>query len=122
MRVVVGCADRYLMQNLGAILEGVGIRPIRSSDIERIIRELKIPGRAAILDMGWEAIQSLSVLRKIVNIARITGNQVLVICPDQEEDLKKLAKAARVDELFIRYELETSFRSYVATELIVPKT
>jgi hypothetical protein len=48
-----------------------------------------------------------------VNIGRITDNKVICICPNTEEDLKKLAKASRASEVFIRYDLETRFFDYL---------
>ena len=110
---IVSSSDRYLGANLSRIVAEEGIRSIRSAEIERLTRELKKPGRLAVIDVAWEPVQEPGVLRKLVNISRITGNRVVCICPNQEEELKKLAANARPDEVFIRYDLETGFRQYL---------
>lgn len=113
MLAVIGTTDRYFGANLARIVGEAGIRSIRTSKTERVIKELKLPGRIALIDMNWEAIQEVGVLRQLVNIGRITENQVICICPNQEEDLKKIARNARASEVFIRYDLETTFKEYL---------
>lgn len=113
MLAIIASADAYLGGNLSQIVTTAGIRMIRTADIERIIRELKKPDRMVIVDVNWEAVQERGVLKQIVNVSRITGNKVVCICPNQEEDLKKLAQAARADEVFIRYDLEGKFKEYL---------
>src|SRR5690606_21878916 len=113
MLAVIGTTDRYFGSNLSRIVGEAGLRNIRSSKVERLIKELKLPGRIAIIDMNWEAVQTVGVLRQLVNIGRITDNKVLCICPNQEEDLKKMARESRAAQVFIRYDLETSFKDYL---------
>ena len=113
MLVVIGTQDRYFGTNLTRIVTEAGQRSIRTAKIERLIKELKLPGCTAVLDMAWEELQGAGVLKQLVNIGRITDNKVLCICPNTEEDLKKLAKSARAAEIFIRYDLETTFKEYL---------
>ncbi len=113
MLVVIGTQDRYFGTNLTRIVTEAGLRSIRTAKVERLIKELKLPGCIAVVDMAWEDLQAAGVLKQLVNIGRITDNKVICICPNQEEDLKKLAKSARASELFIRYDLETSFKEYL---------
>lgn len=113
MLAVIGTHDRFFGTNLTRIVTEAGIRSIRTSKVDRIIKELKKPGCVAIVDLAWEDLQAQGVLRQLVNIGRITDNKVLCICPNQEEDLKKLARASRAAEVFIRYDLETSFKDYL---------
>ena len=115
MLIVIGTSDRYLGLNLARLCEEAKLRSIRTSKVDRITKELKVPEHVAIIDMAWEEVQELGVLRQLVNIARITGNKVLCVCPNTEEDLKKLARAARPHEVFIRYDLETTFLEYLKT-------
>lgn len=113
MLIVIGGTDKYLSENMGRLVHDTGLFAIRTSKLERIIKELKSPERCVILDMSWEELQGPGVLRQLVNIARISGNRVVCICPNQEEDLKKLSKASRADKVFIRYDLETTFKDYL---------
>lgn len=113
MLVIIGSQDKHLSTNISRIVGEVGLRSIRTGQVDRIIQEFKSPERVAIVDMNWEEIQESGVLRQVVNIGRITGNQVIAVCPNQEEDLKKLAKASRVEESFLRYDLETTFKAYL---------
>lgn len=113
MLAVIGTTDRHFGANLSRIVTEAGIRSIRTSKVERMIKELKLPGRVSIIDMNWEDVQARGILRQLVNIGRITDNKVLAICPNQEEDLKKIAKEARASEVFIRYDLETLFKEYL---------
>lgn len=113
MLVVIGTSDKYLGMNLTRICESVKLKSIRTAKIERLNKELKLPNCVAILDMAWEDIQAPGVLKQMVNIARITDNKVLCLCPNTEEDLKKLARNSRATEIFIRYDLETRFLDYL---------
>ncbi len=113
MKVIIASADRYLTDNLRRLVQAEKLFPISTNKADRILAEMKSIDRVAVIDMAWEPIQERGVLRRIVNIARISGNQVVCICPNQEEDLKKLARAARPDEVFIRYDLETRFKEYL---------
>jgi hypothetical protein len=113
MLAVIGTADRFFGTNLSRIVSEAGIRSIRSSKVDRIIKELKQPGCLAIIDMNWEDVQAAGVLKQLVNIGRITDNKVICICPNQEEDLKKLARNSRAAEVFIRFDLETLFKEYL---------
>ena len=113
MLAVIGTADKYFGTNLTRIVSEAGLRSIRTSKIERIIKELKLPGHVAIIDMNWEDVQAPGILRQLVNIGRITDNKVISVCPNQEEDLKKLARNSRVSESFLRYDLETTFKEYL---------
>lgn len=113
MLLVVGSEDRFLSENLGRIIEGVKLRCIRTNKIERIIKELKQPERIAVIDLNWETIQEVGVLKRLVNVGNISGNKVVCICPNQEDDLKKLAKRSRVADTFIRYDLELRFKDYL---------
>ncbi len=118
MQVVIGSADRYFSQNMWELASENGFQCIRTYKLERVIKELKQPGRIAIIDMNWEPIQTLSVLRQLVNVGRICDNLILAIAPDQEEELKKLAKAARVTELFLRYDILGRFKDYMADQTL----
>lgn len=111
--IIIGSKDRYLSENLGRIVAECGHRSIRTASIERVKKELKRPNIVAIIDVNWEDAQGHGILRQLVNLARIVDNKVLCICPNQEEDLKKLAKQARPTAVFIRYDLELSFREYI---------
>lgn len=115
---VIAGVDKFLSQKLASYAEKVGFRPIRSNKIERILKELKQPKRLCIIDMDWEEVQSLSVLKQIVNVARITDNFVIAVAPNRDEDLKKLAKVARVEKCFIRFELETAVREFLGEEFL----
>jgi hypothetical protein len=113
MLIVIGSADRYVGPNLARIITECGLRSIRTNKVERIIEEMKQPNRVAVIDMNWEDVQARGVLRQIVNIGRISGNVCCCICPNQEEELKKLAKVARAQKMFLRYDLETTFRDFL---------
>ncbi|MBN8548271.1 MAG: hypothetical protein J0M12_03025 [Deltaproteobacteria bacterium] len=113
MLAVIGTSDKYFGTNLTRIVSEAGMRSIRTSKVDRIIKELKLPGHVAIIDMNWEDVQVPGVLRQLVNIGRITDNKVLCVCPNQEEDLKKLSREARASEVFLRYDLETTFKEYL---------
>lgn len=113
MLVVIGTTDKYLGQNLARLCDEAKLKSIRTGKVDRITKELKIPERVAIIDMAWEDVQGSGVLRQLVNIGRITDNKVICICPNTEEDLKKLAKASRASEVFIRYDLETRFLDFL---------
>lgn len=113
MIAVIGCVNSFLSSKLAEYAREASMRTLRTGKIERIIKELKQPGRIAILDMEWEDLQQRGALKQLVNIARISGNEVVCLCPNQEEDLKKLAKACRANEVFLRYDLATSFRTYL---------
>jgi len=113
MKIIVCSTDRYLTDNLRRLVQGEKLFPISTDKIERLLAEMKTLDRLAIIDMAWKDIQGRGVLRQVVNIARVSGNQVICVCPNQEEALKKLARSARPDEVFIRYDLETTFREYL---------
>ena len=113
MLIVIGSADRYVGPNLARIITECGLRSIRTNKVERILEEMKQPNRTAIIDLNWEDIQQGGLLRRIVNIGRISGNICCCICPNQEEDLKKLAKTSRAQKVFLRYDLETTFRDFL---------
>ena len=63
--------------------------------------------------MEWEELSKGGVLRQLVNIARISANTVVCICPNQDEKLKKIAKSARASEIFIRYDMEFGFKDFL---------
>ncbi len=65
--------------------------------------------------MTWEEIQQPGILKQCVNIGHITSNKVVCICPNQDEDLKKLAKEANPFEVFIRFDMMTRFREFLRT-------
>jgi hypothetical protein len=117
MHIIVGGTDRHLSTTVAEILSSMKARCIRTHKIDRIITELKQPDRLVILDMSWEDLQTRGALKQLVNIGNISGNKVLCICPNTEEDLKKLAKSARPTEIFIRYDLYMEFKEYL-TELL----
>ncbi len=114
MNIIVGGKDRYLSTTVAEILTALSVRCIRTNKIDRVISELKQPNRLVILDMNWEDLQEMGVLRQLINIGNISGNEVLVVCPNQEEDLKKIAKNARPSKIFIRYDLYTNFKNYLS--------
>lgn len=113
MQIIVGGTDRYLSTTLAEILGTFNARCIRTNKVERIINELKQPDRLVILDMNWEDLQERGVLKQLINIGNISGNKVLVVCPNQEEDLKKIARNARPAEVFIRFDLYADFKEYL---------
>lgn len=118
MQIIVGCQDRYLSARVSEILSGLGLKCIRTNKIERVFEELKRPERLAIVDMSWKELQEVGVLKQMVNIGNISGNKVICICPNQEEKLKKLAKSARPDEVFIRYDLYTKFKNHIRESIV----
>ena len=117
MQIIVGSQDSHMSSTLGEILSSINARCIRTHKVERIINELKKPERLVILDMNWEDLQQRGALKQLVNIGNISGNKILCICPNTEEDLKKLAKSARATEVFIRYDLYTRFKEYLIEAL-----
>ena len=115
MKVIVACKNQFLGRAITSVLTEVGLKQvIRTGKLDRLETELKSPGKVAIIDMEWKEIQNLSVLKKVINIAAICGNPVACVCPNTEEDLKKLARAARATEVFIRYEVDNRFRDWLA--------
>jgi FixJ family two-component response regulator len=113
MLVIIACQDRYLRENVANLVAGAGLRSIRTNQLDRIIKELKQRDRCVIVDMTWEEIQMPGVLRQCVNIGRITSNKVVCICPNQDEELKMMAKEARPYEIFIRFDLHTRFKQFL---------
>lgn len=113
MLVVIGCQDHFLSNSLSRIADENGLRKVRTVKLDRVIRELKQPDRLLVVDMAWDEIQKTGLLRQFINIGRISGNKVVCICPNEDEALKKMARAARPDEVFLRYDLETSFREFM---------
>jgi len=89
------------------------MRVLRTNKADRIIKELKQPGRVAIIDMVEKLTQERGALRQMVNVGKISGNELVCICPNQDEDLKKIAAAARPEEVFLRYDLHTSFTEFI---------
>ena len=115
MKIIVACKNQFLGRNISSVLSEIGIkRVVRTGKLDRLETELKSPGKVAIIDMEWKEVQNLSVLKKVINIAAICGNPVACICPNTEEDLKKLAREARPTEVFIRYEVDNAFRDWLA--------
>jgi len=112
--ILIASDDFLLSKKVGAIVTELKFRSIRTNSIDRIIRELKRPGRCIVVDICWEQVQEPGVLRQLVNIAAITEGKVICICPNKDEDLKLLAKRSRVSEIFIRYDLEVAFKDYMA--------
>ncbi len=117
---VVVSDDRYLGANLSSVVISEGYRQIRTADKERIIKEAKRTERLFILDIACPLFEEPGVLRQVVNIARISGNTIAAICPNTDEKLKKLARDVRVDQVFIRYDIELSFREFLKS--FVPKS
>ncbi len=113
MLVILGSRDHFLSNHLGRLLDAVGLRKIRTVKMDRILRELKQPERMAILDMSWKELQAPGLLRRLVNIAKISRNKVVLFCPNDEEELKKQARQARPNEVFIRYDIELEFRAFL---------
>ena len=113
MLAVIGSKDHFLGDNLGRLVDAAGLRKIRTVKVERVIKELKQPDRLLILDVAWKELQQGGLLRRLVNIANISGNKVVCICPNEDEKLKKFAKAVRPSEVFIRYDLELGFRDFL---------
>ena len=113
MKVVIGSGDRYLTDNIRRLVQAERLFAISTNKVERILDEMKSIDRLAIIDMAWESIQERGVLKRVINIARISANIVVCICPNQDEDLKKLARAVRADEVFLRFDLETRFKEFL---------
>ncbi|MCB0339035.1 MAG: hypothetical protein KDD53_05505 [Bdellovibrionales bacterium] len=111
--VIVGSTDFFLSTNLGRIITAAGLRCVRTNQMERIELELKKPGRVFVGDLKWEELQERGVLKKLVNVGAICGNKVFAICPNDDEELKVLAKKSRVKETFIRYDIENRFKVYM---------
>ena len=124
MLVVIGSTDPHLGAKLAQVAEKAGLRKIRTGKLERMSRELKQPGRLAIIDIKWKEIHKGGVLRQLVNMGRISGNKLICMCPNDDEKLKKLAASARPDQVFIRYDFQTTFTDYldaVAAESVKQK-
>ena len=108
--LVIGSVDATFSSRLGKLVNDAGLKCIRTNKVDRIIKEMKKPGRVAIIDMSWEDIQNFSVLRQIINIGAICDNKVICISPNREEELKTLARRARPYKTFLRFDLEGEFR------------
>lgn len=121
MKIIIGSVDRFLTENIRRLAQGENLFSISTNKTDRILSEMKIIGRLAVIDMAWEDMQERGVLRQVVNIARISGNQVICICPNQDELLKKLARAARPEQVFLRYDLETTFREFLKASYLETK-
>lgn len=119
MQIIVGSNDRYLSTTFAEIIGGLDSNCIRTNKLERITKELKQPGRLIILDLNWKDLHEPGLLRQLVNIGKITGNKVICVCPNQEDKLKKLAKSARPERVFLRYDLYTEFKEYLSDLLIM---
>jgi hypothetical protein len=118
MLVIIACEDKYLRENVANLVAGAGLRSVRTNQMERIHKELKQRNRCLIVDMTWEEMQLPGVLKQCVNIGRITANKVVCICPNQDEELKELARLAGPTEVFIRFDLMTRFKEFLQTRLI----
>ncbi|RMG42162.1 MAG: hypothetical protein D6719_07090 [Candidatus Dadabacteria bacterium] len=121
MLIVIGSQNRYLSNNLERLVSEFGFRKIRTNKVERVIRELKSTQRLAIIDMEWKEIQKPGVLRQMVNVGRISANIFVCICPNQDEDLKRLARSVNPDEIFLRYDLELSFKDFLKAAALKSK-
>lgn len=121
MLVIVASLDRYLGENIATLARSAGHRVIRTNKIDRIKKELKSPGCIVVADVAWEELQAPGVLKQLVNVGRISGNEFACICPNQDEPLKKLARAARPDEVFLRYDLLLSFKEFLGKIRAEPK-
>lgn len=117
MLVLLGSVDKFLGLSIGDIVAKADHKLIRTSKVDRILDELKRKDRCAIIDMAWEEAQRPGVLKQFVNLSRIAGNKVICLCPNQDEDLKKMAAMSRPDQVFIRYDLLTSFTDYLQHEV-----
>ncbi len=111
--VIVASVDFLLSKKLGEMITELKFQVIRTNNMERIRKELKKPNRCLIADVNWEELQERGVLKQLINLAAITESKVLCICPNQDEDLKKLAERVRPTEVFIRYDLEGRFKDYM---------
>ena len=112
--LVIGSVDSTFSSRLGKIVNDSGLKCIRTNKVDRIIKEMKKPGRVAIIDMSWEDIQNFSVLRQIINVGNICENKVICISPNREEELKELARRARPYKTFLRFDLEGPFKDELA--------
>ena len=120
MLVIIGSKDPYLASHIARIVREGGLHCIRTGKSERVLKELKQPNKIAIIDVNWTAAQEPGALKRMVNIGRISGNKLICICPNQEEELKKLAKASRPAKTFIRYDLELDFKEYLKEIAVSP--
>lgn len=120
MIVILMSKDVFLSEKLGKMARDAGHVVLRSSKVERVIKELKQPDRAVLVDITLAAVQERGVLRQLVNIGRISGNYIVCICPNQDEKLKKLAKNSRVHEVFLRYDLETLVKDFLIEIFVKP--
>lgn len=111
--IVIACQDKYLRDNVASLVSSAGLRSVRTLMVDRVLLELKQPDRVAIIDMTWEEAQRPGVLKQLVNVGKITSNKVICMCPNQDEDLKALAKLAGPARIFIRFDLNTTFKSYL---------
>ncbi len=121
MIAVLCSADGFLQDKIAQACSRAGFRVLRTAKLDRLVYELKQPNRIAIVDVALEAIQERGALRTLVNLARITDNAVLCICPNQDEDLKKLARQARPTEVFLRYDLHTRFVEHLTSYAVQVK-
>lgn len=118
MLAVIVSSDRFLSDTLTTLCRAVGFRVVRTNKLDRVTRELKQPHRIAIIDTTLEELHTPGTLRQLVNVGRILDNKVVCICPNQDEDLKRLAKNARPSEVFLRYDLHSVFKQYMAEEAV----
>ncbi len=112
-KVIVAGEDRFLREKLANVCSEVGLKVVKTADLDRLMQEAKKPGRVIIIDVNWPEVQKNGALRQLVNISRITDNSVICMCPNQEEDLKMLARFSRAQRVFIRYEIATAFKEFV---------
>ncbi|MBX7137762.1 MAG: hypothetical protein K1X83_07230 [Oligoflexia bacterium] len=113
MLVIIGSGDHFLGNHISGVLDRLELRKIRTIKLDRIIRELKQPDRLVIIDLSWKEVQKPGVLRQMVNIGRISGNQVICVTPNDDDKLKKIAQNARPEEVFLRYDLETGVKEFL---------
>lgn len=113
MVIIIGSTNSFLTNRLSNLAAAGSSRVLRSSKVDRIIQELKSRGRVAVVDAEWEDLQAPGVLKRIVNVARISGNKVVVVCPNQDEDLKKLAAQSRAHKIMLRFELQPKLKEYL---------
>jgi hypothetical protein len=119
--VIIAGVDRYLQNHISELVDEAGLRSVRTGKVDRVISELKQKGRCVIVDMAWEEVQAPGVLKRFVNLSRIQKNKVIVVCPNQDEDLKKFANEAGPDRVFIRYDLLLDFRIYMKDIQLLPE-
>ena len=117
MVIIVGCSDPYFRRTVAEILASLDCPCIRTHKLERILKELKQPKRFVILDASWEELEEPGVLKQLVNIGNISGNKVVCICPNKDEEIKKLVKFARPAKSFIRHDLFGKFKEYLKEKL-----